>query len=125
MAGTRIEKVKMQVRTRLKGEALERELANHMATLKERDRIEEAKAAATKDFKKELKEKDGVIAEQRLTLDKGELGNVEVEVVTGARGKKTYRRTDTGETLDDDDMPEQMDLAPEDGDEALAEAGDD
>jgi hypothetical protein len=119
----RVDKVKMQVRTKLKGEDLEKELSNHMATLRERDRIEAAKDAANKDFKKELKEKDGLIAEQRVILDKGELGTVEVEVVTKPGGKKTYRRLDTNELIDEDELPEQMEI-PEEG-EALGMGSDD
>jgi hypothetical protein len=109
----RVDKVKIQIRTKLKGEALEEKLADHMGTLKERDRIELAKKAANKDFKEELAEKDSLIEEQRIVLDKGELETVEVEVVTGLKNKKTYRRLDTGENLDEDDIPEQMEILVE------------
>jgi len=116
------QKVTMQIRTKLKGEELEVELANHMATLRERDRIVEAKDDANRGFKKELKEKDGLIADQRMILDKGQLGDVEIEIITHPKGKKTYMRTDTKEMLDDDDIPEQLEMSPSDGTAALGEA---
>lgn len=113
--GSRVDTIKMNVRTKLKGDELEVQLREYVATTAARNRIEEAKDAAMSNFKSELKEKDEQLAEQFLVLDKGKLESVDVEVVTGSKGKKTYKRLDTGENLDEDDIPEQMEI-PVDGD---------
>lgn len=125
MAGAKIDKVTMRIRTKLKGEELETQLAEHMATLRERDRIEESRQAAVKEFKKELKDKDGVIAEQRIILDEGEMGDVEVEVTTNTKGRKSYKRLDTGESIDEDKIPEQMELTGQEGDDEDTPGNDD
>lgn len=119
----RVDTINTQVRTKLKGKDLEAFIEEHTKTLKKRDKLDENRREVAAEFKEDLKKLDVEIKDQRLVLDLGQLVDCEVQVTTDERGRKSYKRLDTNEKIDEDQLPEQMEI-PAGGEEEPEHADD-